>query len=270
MVVLARRRSPPFIASVTAHCAGLALLALITRPGAGPIRPSSTEDKPSGLVWLNAAGRGGGGGGGGNRMKDPSRKPELPGRDQHTVPAATPPKAEAATPDPIDRDRLQQLIIPVVPHALGDTTFPGSMNAPPAPPTASRGPGSGPGAGTGGGSGDGPDRGRGYGRGLDEGMDGGFFQPGGEVTMPIEIRKGSPQYTTEAMRARAQGAITVQCVVQPNGVCSNIRVLRSFNPTFGLDQEAIKAASQWRFRPGMRRGQPVPVVVTMEIEFAVR
>ena len=88
--------------------------------------------------------------------------------------------------------------------------------------------------------------------------------------MPIEIRKGTPQYTSEAMRARAQGAITVQCVVQTNGVCTNIRVLRSFNPPFGLDQEAMKAAAQWRFRPGMRRGQPVPVVVTMQIEFAVR
>jgi protein TonB len=88
--------------------------------------------------------------------------------------------------------------------------------------------------------------------------------------MPIEIRKGTPQYTSEAMRARAQGAITVECVVQTNGVCTNIRVLRSLNPPFGLDQEAIKAAAQWRFRPGMRRGQPVPVVVTMQIEFAVR
>lgn len=88
--------------------------------------------------------------------------------------------------------------------------------------------------------------------------------------MPVEIHKGSPQYTPEAMRARAQGAITVECLVQTTGVCANIRVKRSFNPTFGLDQEAIKAAAQWRFRPGMRRGEPVPVLVTMEIAFTLR
>ena len=76
--------------------------------------------------------------------------------------------------------------------------------------------------------------------------------------------------SVDAMRARAQGAIRVQCVVQTTGVCTNIRIVRSFNPPFGLDQEAIKAAGQWRFRPGTRRGQPVPVVVTMDIEFALR
>jgi protein TonB len=90
------------------------------------------------------------------------------------------------------------------------------------------------------------------------------------VTLPIEIRKGTPQYTAEAMRARAQGSIMVECVVQTNGTCTNIRVKHSFNPAFGLDQEAIRAAGQWRFRPGMRRGEPVPVLVTMEIAFALR
>jgi protein TonB len=97
-----------------------------------------------------------------------------------------------------------------------------------------------------------------------------MHRPGGDVSMPIEIRKGTPQYTPEAMRARAQGAITVECLVQTTGVCANIRVKHSFNPTFGLDEEAIKAAAQWRFRPGMRRGEPVAVLVTMEIAFVLR
>jgi protein TonB len=96
------------------------------------------------------------------------------------------------------------------------------------------------------------------------------LSPGGDVTSPIEIRKGTPRYTTEAMRARAQGAIMVECVVQTTGECTNIRVTHSFNPTFGLDEEAIKAVAQWRFRPGTRRGAAVPVLVTMEIAFALR
>jgi TonB family protein len=94
--------------------------------------------------------------------------------------------------------------------------------------------------------------------GWTPGTGGDVYRPGAGVTMPIELRKGMARYTTEAIRARAQGAITVECVVRPSGVCTNIRVLHAFNPTFGLDQEAIKAAAQWRFRPGMRRGEAVP------------
>jgi TonB family protein len=82
--------------------------------------------------------------------------------------------------------------------------------------------------------------------------------PGAGVTMPIELRKGMAQYTTEAIRARAQGAITVECVVRPSGVCTNIRVVHAFNPTFGLDQEAIKAAAQWRFVRGCAAERQYP------------
>jgi protein TonB len=88
--------------------------------------------------------------------------------------------------------------------------------------------------------------------------------------MPIEVRKGTPQYTSEAMRARVQGSILVSCVVQTDGMCTDIQVLRSIQPPFGLDAQAIKAASAWRFRPGMRFGVPVPVLVTMEVLFTLR
>ena len=263
-----RRRSPPFVASLAVHCAVLFLLAAVTRFGARPGGPPPSVDTTA-LVWLDAGVPGGGGGGGGNRMQPPARRVVRAGHDSQTVPAGNPPEVEPA-PSPIDRDRVQSVIIPIAPQALGDTTLPGSMTAPPGPPTVSQGPSDGDGAGTGRGPGDGPGRGRGLGDGLEENTGGGFYRPGGDVSMPIEIRKGTPQYTSDAMRARAQGAIMVQCVVQASGVCSNIRVTRSFAPSFGLDQEAIKAASQWRFRPGMRRGEPVPVVVTLEIDFVVR
>jgi TonB family protein len=46
--------------------------------------------------------------------------------------------------------------------------------------------------------------------------------------------------------------------------------VRSLDSTFGLDQEAIKAAKQWRFRPGTRFGEPVAVLVTIELTFTLR
>ena len=47
-------------------------------------------------------------------------------------------------------------------------------------------------------------------------------------------------------------------------------MLRSLDSVFGLDQEAIKAARQWRFAPGTRMGQAVPVQITIELTFTLR
>jgi TonB family protein len=271
-VVIERRFGPAFLVSLAAHAAMAALLVLATHSTRASHQDSSKtlETTDIRMVWLNKPGPGGGGGGGGNQMKEPPRRAELPGHDARTVPATKPTAVESPTPAPPDREPAPQVVIPVETLALGTQILPGAMDAPPAAPTRSQGAGKDDGAGTGDRGGDGRGRGRGFGDGTDAGTDGGFYQPGADVTMPIELRKGMAQYTTEAMRARAQGAITVECVVQTNGVCTNIKVIHAFNPTFGLDQEAIKAAAQWRFHPGMRRGQPVAVLVTMEIAFALR
>jgi TonB family protein len=56
----------------------------------------------------------------------------------------------------------------------------------------------------------------------------------------------------------------------PDGTVGDVRVTKSLDPIFGLDQEAIKAARGWRFAPGTRQGQPVPVLVTIELSFTLR
>ena len=50
----------------------------------------------------------------------------------------------------------------------------------------------------------------------------------------------------------------------------DIRIVRSLDMVFGLDQQAIASVREWRFRPGMRLGEPVPVQVTLEIAFSIR
>jgi TonB family protein len=270
VVVLERRLGSAFLASLATHLGLVVIAVLALRSAAAPPRGSPTaENGHVPLFWLTEPGPGGGGGGGGNRRVEPPRRAELPGRDALTVrvtePSAVDPSMEARRePEPIPR-----LTIPVAAAALGTETFPGAVGAPPSP-TESQGSGDGGGAGTGTGTGDGPGRGPGLGDGVLGGTGGDFYRPGSDISMPIEIRKGAPRYTAEAIRAHAQGAITVECVVQTTGVCTRIRVTRSLNPAFGLDQEAIKAVEQWRFRPGMRRGEPVPVLVTMEIAFVLR
>jgi protein TonB len=79
-----------------------------------------------------------------------------------------------------------------------------------------------------------------------------------------------PRYTDDAMRLRIQGSVWVECVVLPDGTVGDLRVMRSLDSRFGLDDEAIAAAKKWRFRPGTLNGKPVPVVVSIELMFSLR
>jgi protein TonB len=79
-----------------------------------------------------------------------------------------------------------------------------------------------------------------------------------------------PNYTGDAMRAKLQGVVEMEAVVNADGSVGNVRITRSLDRTFGLDEEAIKAVKQWRFQPGMRKGQPVAVIVNVELTFTLR
>jgi len=72
------------------------------------------------------------------------------------------------------------------------------------------------------------------------------------------------------MRAKIQGVVLLECVVNMNGNVEQVKVIRSVDQVFGLDDQAIKAAKQWRFSPGMRLGEAVPVLVTIELSFVLR
>ena len=87
---------------------------------------------------------------------------------------------------------------------------------------------------------------------------------------PVLLREVKPQYTSDAMRAKIQGTVLVECVVNKDGTVGDVQVVRSLDSVFGLDQEAVKAAKQWRFRPGTRLGEPVPVLITIQLDFSLR
>ncbi len=72
------------------------------------------------------------------------------------------------------------------------------------------------------------------------------------------------------MRAKLQGVAVLSGVVGVDGMLHDIRVVRSLDAAFGLDQEAITCVRQWRFRPGTRQGKPVAVYVTIEVVFTLR
>ncbi len=113
-------------------------------------------------------------------------------------------------------------------------------------------------------------RGSGLGDGYGGGTGGGAYRPGNGVDLPRVLREVRPNYTADAMRAKVQGTVLIEAVVLPDGTVGQVQVVRSLDTVFGLDQEAIKAAKQWRFAPGTQCGQPVPVLVTIELTFTLR
>jgi TonB family protein len=98
----------------------------------------------------------------------------------------------------------------------------------------------------------------------------GVLQPGAGVTAPRLLRDVKPNYTGEAIRARIQGRVTMECVVEPDGTVGVVRVIRSLDSVYGLDDEAIRTVKQWRFVPGMKDGAPVRVAIHVEMSFTLR
>jgi protein TonB len=183
------------------------------------------------------------------------------------VPVEKPPAMEVPKEKP-EENPVQNLTIPAETLASANLSVAGAMEG--IPTSDSLGLGVGGGAGTGTGTGIGSGQGSGLGPGWGGGTGGGAYRPGNGVETPKLLREIKPQYTAQAMRAKIQGTVLLECVVLPDGNVGNIRVVRSLDSSFGLDEEAKKAARQWKFFPGTRQGQPVAVLVTIEIAFTLR
>ena len=261
--------------SLAAHAFLLLIsYAIVSRPDASGVvsAPETPFSRPE-LVWLAAAGPGGGGGGGGNRTAAPPARLQTVGLDALSVPVATPPPLtpprEQSEPPP-DPPEIA-LNVPVKPMDVGQIAVVGAVDGSPAAPLGSQGSGTDGGAGEGKRGGSGPGDGPGLGPGSRGGMGGGdVFSLGADIMPPRVVRDVKPAYTPEAMRARIEGEVMVQAIVLPDGTVTDVRVSRSLDRVFGLDEEAIKAARQWRFKPATRFGQPVAVYITIGVGFSMR
>jgi TonB family protein len=91
------------------------------------------------------------------------------------------------------------------------------------------------------------------------------YRIGNGVSAPSILYKVEPQYTPEAKDDKIQGTVKLQVEITPDGVAENFLVLQSLDA--GLDANAITAVSNWRFKPGMKDGEPVAVFAAIEINF---
>lgn len=204
----------------------------------------------------------GGGGGGGDRSKAPASKGRLPrfSLEQLTPPTAVTKNEKpelAAEPTVLVPPNIQFPNPPIPEH--GD---PISDSGTPA-----NGPGSGSGIGTGSGGGVGPGIGPGVGPGIGGGYGGGAYRPGGGVSAPVCIYCPDPEFSEEAYKAKHEGVVVLWAVIDETGRVRHIKVQKKLG--LGLDEAAVKAVMNWRFKPSERNGKSVPVEFAIEVTFSL-
>ena len=126
-----------------------------------------------------------------------------------------------------------------------------------------RGNGSGIGQGLGGGIGEG--RGSGAGPGSSGGYGGGLMKVGGGVAAPELIHSVEPEFTEDARRANFQGSVSIRLIVDSQGNPQNVQLVHHLG--MGLDEKAIEAVQQYKFKPAVYQGHPVSVQIVIEMNF---
>jgi protein TonB len=90
---------------------------------------------------------------------------------------------------------------------------------------------------------------------------------GGAIQPPKKVRDQAPTYPPIAQSARVQGVVILEATIGPDGRVQDVRVLRSI-PL--LDAAAIEAVRQWQYTPTLLNGVPVPVIMTVTVNFTLR
>jgi TonB family protein len=202
--------------------------------------------------------RAGGGGGGGSHSELDASKGKLPPRAQDPI---TAPQVKRIDNPKIAMEPTinvqQEIQLPDNPQMLNF----GVKNS--AVKLASNGTGSGGGIGSGSGGGIGSGRGNGYGPGTGGNTGGSVYNLGGGDKQPVLVHSVEAEFSDEARRNKYQGICVIQIIIDAQGMPQNPRVVRSLG--MGLDEKAIEAVKQYRFKPAMKDGK-TPVAVRMNIE----
>ena len=217
----------------------------------------------------------GGGGGGRHTLTEPSNgTPPISSLTQLVMaprpePTLTPPvlpMIEKVMVDP----RIQFRVDDLSPTGLPESAI----------LTPSAGPGDGGGMGTGSRGGMGPGNGPGVGEGKDGNTGGknksiGVGRPNLAVHQtavdqrPVLLNQPRPLFTEEARKNKIQGVVRVRILVDSSGAVKEVVLTRGLPD--GLNEQAIKAAYQMRFRPAIKNGQPVSYWLSnVEVEFNLR
>jgi protein TonB len=244
-----RRRWISLPIAIGLHVVGLTAIAFASYWSVGEVPEPQTN-----AVFLSFAPLPelpGGGGGPRPQVKPPvtqdQEKPQTPEKPVQPTVEDVP----ATVPTPAAPEN-------VVPSTVTSDDNTGPRDGPPCP-ACSPGPGFGPGPGgpgTGPGSGDGPADSQPL-----------VFSVGKGMTRPEIVHQVKPRYTELGRQSGTQGAVIVEAIIDEQGRVTNVRVLRGL--PMGLDQAAVDAIQQWRFKPATLQGQPVKVYYTLTVNFTI-
>jgi protein TonB len=238
--------------AVLAHVAALLLLAVLVRSGVRLSAPVKTVmlsvlSVPVAPPKANAMG-----GGGGQRGPAPVSKGTPPkfAEVQIVPPKAPPMVAAKISVEPtieVQKDVKMASSLPQI----------GVANSPII--GMSMGNGSGSGLGSGNGAGLGPGSGGNTG--------GGPKRIGGGVSAPVLLYSVEPEFSEEARKAKVAGNVVVNIWVDAQGNPTHARVVKGVG--MGLDEKAVAAVKQYRFKPALENGKPVMVEMNVEVTFQI-
>lgn len=90
----------------------------------------------------------------------------------------------------------------------------------------------------------------------------------GDVTKPVKIHEVKPRYTDIARKARIEGVVVLQATIDQNGDVTDVKVLKGLR--MDLNEAALRAAGQWKFKPATLHGRPVAVYYNLAFNFRLQ
>jgi TonB family protein len=90
---------------------------------------------------------------------------------------------------------------------------------------------------------------------------------GGPITPPEVTFSVKPQIPESARQAKFHGTVKVYCWVDENGNPSHVRVVNGVG--MGLDEKAVEAVRQYKFKPATQNGKPVKVDLYIDVNFQI-
>lgn len=106
----------------------------------------------------------------------------------------------------------------------------------------------------------------------------GIYHGGKGVSPPEIIYSVDPEMTDKARQKKLSGTCVVSMIVDVSGTPQNVQISKSIGSAVdpklrsaarGLDENCVKAARQYRFKPGKYQGKPVPVEIKIEINYRI-
>jgi TonB family protein len=92
-----------------------------------------------------------------------------------------------------------------------------------------------------------------------------YLVTSGVVAAPKPTHTPDPTYTETAQRNKVQGTAILSVVVNEKGFPEVLQITQGLGE--GLDTQAVAAVAKWRFQPAMKDGQPVAVLINVQVTF---